>query len=211
MSSTARWTLAGFAVVVALVVALALLLRDAEPPRHRSDPGRAPAAVSPAELAELRSRADLPPCPNGVGSGPAPLRGVQVTCLADGSVVGAGQVVAGRAVLLNLWAYWCVPCRRELPAMAAYQQRAGATATVLTVHQDRDEAAALSLLADLGVRLPTLQDGDRTIAGALRVPNVMPTTVLLRPDGSVAAVLPRAFDDADEISAAVDQHLGVAR
>jgi hypothetical protein len=37
----------------------------------------------------------------------------------------------------------------------------------------------------------------------LRVPNVMPATVVLDPSGSVAQTLPRAFASADEISAAV--------
>ena len=59
-------------------------------------------------------------------------------------------------------------------------------------------------LAELGVRLPTLQDGRRLVAAALKVPNVMPATVVLRADGSVAEILPRSFVDADEIAAAVE-------
>src|SRR5947199_7727769 len=31
----------------------------------------------------------------------------------------------GRAVLLNLWATWCVPCRKEMPALDALQLRLG--------------------------------------------------------------------------------------
>ena len=77
--------------------------------------------------------------------------------------------------------------------------------TVVTVHQDENETAALLRLAELGVRLPTLQDGQRRIAAALGVPNVMPATVVLRADGSVAKVLPQAFTSADEIAAAVEQ------
>jgi hypothetical protein len=52
--------------------------------------------------------------------------------------------------------------------------------------------------------LPTLQDGRRLIAAALRVPNVMPATVVLRSDGTVAEILPRSFATADEIAAAVN-------
>jgi len=87
--------------------------------------------------------------------------------------------------------------------MAEYQQRVGSDVMVVTVHQDENEAAGLRRLAELGVHLPTLQDGRRRIAAALRVPNVMPATVLLAADGSVARMLPRAFASADEIAAAV--------
>jgi thiol-disulfide isomerase/thioredoxin len=112
-------------------------------------------------------------------------------------------------VVLNLWAYWCVPCADELPAMAEYQKEMGTAVTVLTVHQDENETAALDRLAELGVRLPTLQDGKRLVAAALRVPNVMPATVVLRSDGTVAEILPRAFASADEIAEAVNPLIGV--
>jgi hypothetical protein len=92
--------------------------------------------------------------------------------------------------------------------MAEYQRRVGPAVTVLTVHQDENETAALLRLAELGVRLPTLQDGRRLVAAALKVPNVMPATVVLRQDGSVAAVLPRSFTSADEIAAAVNSTMG---
>jgi thiol-disulfide isomerase/thioredoxin len=124
--------------------------------------------------------------------------------------VEVAKAVAGRTTVLNLWAYWCAPCAKELPAMAEYQRRAGPDVTVLTVHQDENEEAALVRLAELGVRLPTLQDGRRLVAAALRVPNVMPATVVLRSDGSVAEVLPRSFASADEIAAAVGPKIGVS-
>ena len=44
----------------------------------------------------------------------------------------------------------------------------------------------------------------RLVAAALAVPNVMPATVVLRQDGTVAEILPRSFASADEIAAAVD-------
>jgi hypothetical protein len=63
-------------------------------------------------------------------------------------------------------------------------------------------------MAELDVRLPTLQDGRRSIAAALNLPNVMPATVVVRPDGSVAGVLPRSFASAEEIAVAVESALG---
>ncbi len=203
----ARWTAAALLVVAALVVALVMALRNASHPS--TAPATGPArnhrdADTPAALAGPRHRADLAPCPQPSGQpGPAALRGVTVECAGDGSAVDVGPALAGHRVVLNLWAYWCAPCAAELPAMAEYQRRAGPAVVVVTVHQDENETAALLRLADLGVRLPTLQDGGRRVAAALRVPNVMPATVVVDSDGSVAETLPRAFATADEITDAV--------
>jgi hypothetical protein len=83
----------------------------------------------------------------------------------------------------------------------------GDAVTVVTVHQDENETAGLERLAQLGVRLPMLQDGRRSVAAALGLPNVMPATVVLRADGSVAAVLPKPFTSADGVAAAVESAL----
>ena len=213
MTRTTRWTIAILAAVVALTVALVGQLRDTGAPGAPTRTTGATAdrehrdADSPAALAGPRGRAGLEPCPVGIGSGDGPgpdsLRGVTVDCAADGSVVDVGRALAGRRVVLNFWAYWCAPCAAELTALADYQRRVGSQVTVLTVHQDENETAALLRLAELGVRLPTLQDGRRRVAAALRVPNVMPATVVVRPDGTVAAMMVRAFASADEIAAAV--------
>jgi thiol-disulfide isomerase/thioredoxin len=207
MSTSTRWTI----VIVALVAVLAAALIA----QLGHDPVTGPSAQAPAErqhrdadtaaaLAEPRQRAALSPCPAGADNpGPPRLRAVTVECAADGSAIDVARALAGRPVVLNLWAYWCAPCAQELPAMAEYQRRVGPDVTVVTVHQDENETAALLRLAELGVHLPTFQDGQRRIAAALEVPNVMPATVVLRADGTVAQILPRAFASADEIAAAV--------
>lgn len=217
MSVSARWSVVAAVVLLALGAALWLELVG--------DDGRGDSASSSSEavsardrrdadtaetLAGPRAQADLEPCPGpGSGPGPEPLRGIVLECAGNGSQVDVAEALAGRPAVLNLWAYWCGPCADELPAMAEYQRRVGPEVTVLTVHQDENETAALLRLAELGVRLPTLQDGRRSIAAALQIPNVMPATVVLRPDGSVAEVLPRSFATADDIAEAVDPKLGV--
>src|SRR5882757_6323626 len=188
-SRATRWTVAVLVVVAALLVALLVELRDAT---HSSNPPSAASARehrdadSVAALAGPRQRAELAPCPHPGGQpGSAALRDVTAECAADGSVVDVGPALAGHRIVLNLWAYWCGPCAVELPAMAEYQRRVGSDVMVVTVHQDENETAGLLRLAALGV------------------PNVMPATVVLDSDGSVAKTLPRAFATADEIMAAV--------
>lgn len=211
-----RWTAAILSVVAILIAALLVELRHISSTGEGTTPTR-PAngadrehrdADTPAALAGPRRRANLPPCPTGAGGSDSAvprgaLHGVTVECAADGSIVDVARALSGRQVVLNLWAYWCEPCTAELPAMAEYQRRVGPGVLVVTVHQDENETAGLLRLADLGVRLPTLQDGRRRVAAALQVPNAIPATVVLRSDGSVAQILPRAFTNAGEISAAV--------
>ncbi|WP_422744208.1 TlpA family protein disulfide reductase [Mycobacterium sp. WMMD1722] len=213
MRTSIRWTLAALIVAVTLVVAFALQLTGDRTPSTQPGPAAVrdqPTAHAAEDLGPARAAADLPPCPApGAEPGPAALQGIELPCAGDGSTVDVARSLAGRTVVLNLWAYWCGPCADELPAMQEYQRRAGPDTIVVTVHQDENEAAALYRLADLGVRLPTLQDGRRLIAAALKVPNVMPATVILRPDGSVAGILPRSFATADEIDAAVREKMGV--
>ncbi len=206
------------ALVVLIALGIALFNELGDDPAGPAAPA-APGAVSardkrdadtPAALAGPRAEAALAACPTtGAGPGPDVLRGIVVECAGDGAPIDVARAVAGRPTVLTLWAYWCGPCADELPAMAEYQRRAGSQVQVLTVHQDENESAGLLRLAELGVRLPMLQDGRRRVAAALKVPNVMPATVVLRADGSVAEILPRPFTDADAIAAAVNPSIGV--
>ena len=208
-----RWTLAVLAIVGLLIVGFAVELNRMSSSPNGAGPDSTARGIdrehrdadTPAALAGPRQRADLPACPavDGAAAPSEALRGVTVECAADGATVDVSRALAGRPVVLDFWAYWCAPCTAELPAMADYQRRVGTAVTVVTVHQDENETAGLLRLADLGVRLPTFQDGRRLIAAALGIPNAIPATVVLRSNGSVAQVLPRPFANADEISAAV--------
>ncbi|MUL84180.1 MULTISPECIES: TlpA disulfide reductase family protein [unclassified Mycolicibacterium] len=216
MSRSARWTVVVLVVLVALGTAFWMELRDEPAPQGGAGQSTARDhrdADTPEALAAPRARADLPPCPGdrAGADGSGALRGITLECAGDGVPVDVASALAGRTVVLNLWAYWCGPCADELPAMAEYQRRVGDDVLVVTVHQDENETAALVRLAELGVRLPTLQDGRRLVAAALKVPNVMPATVVLRADGSVAGTLPRSFVSADEIAAAVDEKIRSSR
>lgn len=137
------------------------------------------------------------------------MAGLTVTCMGDGRPVDVGRMLAGKPALLNIWAYWCGPCRVELPALAEAAKRAAGRVTLLTVHADPAEAAGLDLLAELGVHLPGVQDSEGRVGVAAEAPRVYPATILLRADGSVAGVHASPFTSADDVAQVVRDTLGV--
>ena len=202
-------------LVVLIALMAALWPRSEAEIGTQTLPGATEEPEDTSQLGVLRAGASLPPCPapNGTSAGSAltggPLAELTLECLADGSPVDLGAALAGKPVVLNLWAYWCGPCREELPAMEQFAERAGDAVTVLTVHKDKSQAKGLAMLEELRVRLPGVADPGAKIAAAVSAPNVLPVTVLLRADGTVAAVLAVPFTDADQIAGAVREHLGV--
>ncbi|WP_280440893.1 TlpA disulfide reductase family protein [Nocardia brasiliensis] len=203
-----RWALAGLIAVLALTVALwPRGNRDADP---ATDTARSPRSAGVAE--QQRAAADLAPCPRPVAGAQSagPLAGLTLNCLADGSPVELAAALAGKPALLNLWAYWCGPCAQELPYLQQFARRAGNAITVLTVHSDPDEAKAIARLTGLDVKLPGVLDADTRVRTVVGAPAVLPVSVLVRADGSVARVEVRAFTGVDDIANTVARELGVA-
>lgn len=180
-----------------------------------SGPNAMDARVGDAQLAAARRDAALPPCPTtGLPKGAdAALAGVSAPCLADGTPYDLGVGTAGKPLIVNMWAVWCLPCRRELPVMAEYAQRAGDAVNVLAVHAQegaQNPYLALQFLSENNVHLAAVLDTDGKVAAAVGAPRVFPSSILIRADGTVAKVLPQVFDSPDQIGAAVDQYLGVS-
>lgn len=202
-----QWTivvlvLAGLAVV-ALLPGAQLTGRDSG---GTASPQPAPGTADPPPV-DPALRTGMQPCPQPRPGGPAQLAGVTGTCMADGAPIDVGAAVAGRPVLINVWATWCGPCRTELPALQEYSQRPGSV-PVLGVQVLSDEAGGLQLLRDLGVRYPAVHDVDGGLRSALRVPNVLPASFVLTASGEVRRVDPGVFGSADEVRAAVSRTLG---
>ena len=112
----------------------------------------------------------------------------------------------GRTVLLNLWATWCVPCRTEMPALDALQQRLGGPGfEVVAVNIDtRDPDKPKAWLKEVGIeKLAYYADSTaKTFQDLKEIGRAfgMPTTVLLDPQGceigTIAGPAEWASDDA---------------
>lgn len=200
-------------VVVALlaVIAVVVLWPNGSDGPEPVTPAPATGFVDDAELAPLRATAGLKPCPTPAPDAPparGPLAGVAVPCLGAPGSVDLGAALAGRTVLLNLWASWCAPCREELPALAEYAARPDAV-PVIGIDVADDPRAALRLLTELGVDLPSVTDPHGALRDALDVPPVLPVSYVVRADGSVSRVdPPTPFRSADDVAAAVSRLAG---
>lgn len=101
----------------------------------------------------------------------------------------------GRALLLNLWATWCVPCRKEMPALDALQARLGGPDfQVVAVNIDtRDPDKPKNWLKDVGVsHLTYYADPEARIFQDLKAVGKavgMPTTLLVDSSGCDVATL----------------------
>lgn len=115
----------------------------------------------------------------------------------------------GRTVLLNLWATWCVPCRKEMPSLDALQaQLGGPDFEVVTVNIDtRDPEKPKTWLKEVGVsKLAYYADpAAKTFQDLKAVGRAfgMPTTLLIGPQGceigTIAGPAEWASDDAIQL------------
>ena len=112
----------------------------------------------------------------------------------------------GRTVLLNLWATWCVPCRKEMPTLDALEQKLGGPDfQVVAVNIDtRDPDKPKAFLEDIGVhKLAYYADPSAKSFQDLKAIGRafgMPTTLLVDPNGceigTIAGPAEWASDDA---------------
>jgi thiol-disulfide isomerase/thioredoxin len=96
----------------------------------------------------------------------------------------------GKYVLVDFWASWCAPCRRENPhVVEAYQQYKNKNFTILSVSLDRQKENWLKAIKDDNLtwtHVSDLQYWDNAVARLYMIEQI-PQNILIDPNGKIIA------------------------
>lgn len=98
---------------------------------------------------------------------------------------------AGKYVLLDFWASWCGPCRREMPnVVKLYKECKGKNFEIIGISLDQKEADWKKAVKDLGMTWPQACDFLVWQGPVARKYNLsaVPYTILINPEGKVEAI-----------------------
>lgn len=131
-------------------------------------------------------------------------------CLGSGEEVSLATLAAGRPVIVNVWAFWCGPCREEMPVLQEFAARHGDEVAVVGIHADVSTARGIGFATELGIDFPLIADTSGAYLAALEVPKVIPLTVMISADGEIAQVLARPVTSLDDLTSQVNAALGLS-
>ena len=130
-------------------------------------------------------------------------------------VMGGGEMdladLRGKHVLVNFWATWCAPCRKEMPMLADLQRDYGGdTFEVVTIATGRNPEPAIAKFFDeIGVdNLPVLLDPRQGLSREMAVLG-LPVTILVDPEGrEIARMLGDAEWNGESARAIIEALIG---
>lgn len=103
----------------------------------------------------------------------------------------------GKPVIVNFWATWCPPCRKEMPSMnRAWKKLKDQGVEMVAINLGEEDADVYSFMDDYPVDFKVLLDMESESLSSWNISG-LPTTYILKPDGTVAysAIGGREWDD----------------
>jgi len=92
----------------------------------------------------------------------------------------------GKVVLLNFWATWCPPCRKEMPDLEMLYRRFGAQGLIILGIDDEEAETVKPFIAQQGITYPVLLDPGRKVNTLFRIEGI-PKTFVYDRDGKIVA------------------------
>lgn len=198
----------------ALAVLVGMVLAGCAAPRTEpAEPtfgGGSSTAPDAADLARAKADAGIEDCPKTTKTTPKDegLPGLVLDCLGGGSPVHLAGL-SGEPTVINLWASWCGPCKKELPHFAKAHRELGDRVQILGIDFADDEPdAALELAKLAGVTYPLLADPNSSVKADLKVVG-LPQTVFVDAQGTIVATERRVYRSYGDLTTAISKHLGV--
>lgn len=164
--------------------------------------------ASASGLRQARQAAGIPDCePSEAAAAPGGLPEVTLPCLgSDRSVAMAG--LRGPLVI-NVWAQWCGPCRKEAPILAEVSEQArGKVAFLGVVYADPRLDYSVEFARQAGWDYPQVVDSEQQLKLPLRIAGP-PRTILVDADGRIVDQLPAELGSADQLRERIRTKLGV--
>lgn len=208
---TRRGRLAGLVAVFALLAGCSSI----SPPDD--GPLRSKIDVDTPELRELKATTRIADCAPGTSRGTDDgLPSVTLPCLGGGPSVDVATLDG--PMVINFWAVWCGPCRRELPIYQEFHEKYGDQVPVLGINfMDTQPGAALELAKESGITYPQLADPNSDLAPADPMPNLpaLPGIAFVDADqkfvvDGVPQLIMHEVKSVDELKELVEKHLGIA-
>ena len=197
-------------LLLAAALAAALLVLSACGSGSVPGPGAARVDVDTPQLRQLKQQAGVEPCrPGGGAAVDGGLPDVTLPCLGGGKDVTLSGLRG--PLVVNLWASWCGPCRKEMPVLEEFHQRYGDRVDVVGVDfEDPQTLSAMALVQKSGVTYPLLADPQGALVGKAPFPARMglPLFAFVDADGKVELAA-GGVDSVDQLVSLVNDHLGV--
>lgn len=110
----------------------------------------------------------------------------------SGPLVSGGnlrlQALRGRPMLLNLWATWCGPCRREMPALEQLAKSRAGLLAVVAIDQGEDATTARAFARRFGVTFPVVVDTTQQLGTLLHLAG-LPSSFFIDRDGIIRSAV----------------------
>jgi cytochrome c biogenesis protein CcmG/thiol:disulfide interchange protein DsbE len=113
------------------------------------------------------------------------------------------DLAEGRPAVVNFFASWCGPCKRELPLFVEAFEKHGGGVAFVGIDTEDSASEGLEMLQRYGIEYPALYDPDAKIRNALGRSG-LPVTAFVGPDGTVVRLLAREVT-AEELDAAIQE------
>ncbi len=103
--------------------------------------------------------------------------------------LGGGEIALsdylGGWVVVNYWATWCAPCRKEMPELSQLHDERDDITVLGLAFEDTDDEAFEMFLAEFHASYPILRVDVYQPPEPFGAPKVLPTTIILDTEGRV--------------------------